>query len=151
MKELTTRLRDTASKGVSVWGDLQMEAADTIERLERVCKERDALQSTLDMMQVHESTLEDKDKVIEQLEAELAKLKQQEPVAWLYEAATPGGFFQEMSATRKTGNYIDPNCWEETALYLAAGARRPRTPLPAGYQLVPIEPTKSSSKNNLNN
>lgn len=29
--ELIERLRETASKGVSVWGDLQMEAADTIE------------------------------------------------------------------------------------------------------------------------
>lgn len=35
MKELIEKLRDTASKGVSVWGDLQIEAADTIERLER--------------------------------------------------------------------------------------------------------------------
>lgn len=34
-KELIEKLRGTASKGVSVWGDLQMEAADAIERLER--------------------------------------------------------------------------------------------------------------------
>ena len=34
MKELIEQLRDIASKGVSVWGDLQMEAASTIERLE---------------------------------------------------------------------------------------------------------------------
>ena len=33
MTELIKRLRDTASKGVSVWGDLQMEAAVEIERL----------------------------------------------------------------------------------------------------------------------
>ena len=33
MKDLINRLRDTASKGVSVWGDLQMEAADALERL----------------------------------------------------------------------------------------------------------------------
>ena len=31
MKDLIERLRDTASKGVSVWGDLQMEAADALE------------------------------------------------------------------------------------------------------------------------
>jgi hypothetical protein len=30
-KELIERLRDTASKGVSVWGDLQKDAADLIE------------------------------------------------------------------------------------------------------------------------
>ena len=33
MKDLINRLRDTASKGASVWGDLQMEAADALERL----------------------------------------------------------------------------------------------------------------------
>ena len=32
--ELINRLRDTASKGVSVWGDLQMEAADAIQALQ---------------------------------------------------------------------------------------------------------------------
>lgn len=31
MKDLITRLRETASKGVSAWGDLQMEAASKIE------------------------------------------------------------------------------------------------------------------------
>ena len=30
---LIERLRDTASKGISAWGDLQLEAADEIERL----------------------------------------------------------------------------------------------------------------------
>ena len=34
MKSLTERLRYTASRGTSVWGDLQMEAADAIEQLE---------------------------------------------------------------------------------------------------------------------
>lgn len=34
MSNLVKRLRETASKGVSVWGDLQMEAADEIERLQ---------------------------------------------------------------------------------------------------------------------
>ena len=34
MTTLINRLRETASKGVSVWGDLQMEAADRIEELE---------------------------------------------------------------------------------------------------------------------
>lgn len=33
-KELITKLRDTASKGISVWGDLQIEAADAIEAQE---------------------------------------------------------------------------------------------------------------------
>jgi hypothetical protein len=33
MTDLIKRLRDTASKGVSVWGDLQIEAAAEIERL----------------------------------------------------------------------------------------------------------------------
>ena len=33
MKSLINRLRDTASKGMSVLGDLQMEAADAIERM----------------------------------------------------------------------------------------------------------------------
>ena len=32
--ELIAELRDTASKGVSVWGDLQKEAADAIEVLQ---------------------------------------------------------------------------------------------------------------------
>ena len=30
---LIERLRDTASKGISVWGDLQVEAADELEHL----------------------------------------------------------------------------------------------------------------------
>ena len=40
--DLSNRLRDTASKGVSVWGDLQMEAAKEIEILtaERECYAR---------------------------------------------------------------------------------------------------------------
>ena len=33
MTDLITRLRDTASKGISAWGDLQLEAADELERL----------------------------------------------------------------------------------------------------------------------
>ena len=33
-KELITKLRDTASKGISVWGDLQIEAAEAIEALQ---------------------------------------------------------------------------------------------------------------------
>jgi len=36
MKDLIHRLRDTASRGVSVWGDLQMEAADALTRLTAV-------------------------------------------------------------------------------------------------------------------
>lgn len=34
MTNVVERLRDTASKGVSVWGDLQMDAADEIDRLQ---------------------------------------------------------------------------------------------------------------------
>ena len=33
MTDIVERLRKTASRGVSVWGDLQMEAADELERL----------------------------------------------------------------------------------------------------------------------
>lgn len=40
--QLTSRLREIASKGVSVWGDLQVEAAKEIEIL---TAERDALQA----------------------------------------------------------------------------------------------------------
>ena len=61
-KELIERLRDTASKGVSVWGDLQMEAAKEIEIL---TAEREAYASAMDRMK-----------------AELAAIKNQEPVAW---------------------------------------------------------------------
>ena len=61
-KELIERLRDTASKGVSVWGDLQMEAAKEIEIL---TAEREAYASAMDRMK-----------------AELAAIKAREPVAW---------------------------------------------------------------------
>jgi hypothetical protein len=61
-KELLERLRDTASKGVSVWGDLQMEAAKEIEIL---TAEREAYASAMDRMK-----------------AELAAIKAREPVAW---------------------------------------------------------------------
>jgi len=46
--DLTKRLRDTASKGVSVWGDLQMEAAREIEIL---TAERESYASAMDRMQ----------------------------------------------------------------------------------------------------
>ncbi len=59
-KELIERLRDTASKGVSVWGDLQMEAAKEIEIL---TAEREAYASAMDRMK-----------------AELAAIKAREPV-----------------------------------------------------------------------
>lgn len=45
--DLIKRLRDTASKGVSVWGDLQMEAAREIEIL---TAERDCYASAMDRM-----------------------------------------------------------------------------------------------------
>jgi hypothetical protein len=44
MKNLVEKLRYTSSKGISVWGDLQMEAADTIEALQA---ERDTLRQQL--------------------------------------------------------------------------------------------------------
>ena len=34
MTDIVERLRKTASRGVSVWGDLQMEAADELERFQ---------------------------------------------------------------------------------------------------------------------
>jgi hypothetical protein len=37
MKNLVEKLRYTSSKGISVWGDLQMEAADAIEALTAEC------------------------------------------------------------------------------------------------------------------
>jgi hypothetical protein len=46
--DLVKRLRDTASKGVSVWGDLQMEAAREIEIL---AAERECYASAMDRMQ----------------------------------------------------------------------------------------------------
>ena len=45
--DLSNRLRDTASKGVSVWGDLQMEAAKEIEIL---TAERECYASAMDRM-----------------------------------------------------------------------------------------------------
>jgi hypothetical protein len=45
--DLVKRLRDTASKGVSVWGDLQMEAAREIEIL---TAERESYASAMDRM-----------------------------------------------------------------------------------------------------
>ncbi len=45
--DLVKRLRETASKGVSVWGDLQMEAAKEIEIL---TAEREAYASAMDRM-----------------------------------------------------------------------------------------------------
>jgi hypothetical protein len=53
------------------------------------------------------------------LQAKLSAIEAQEPVAWMYECGTPGGYFVEFSKDRKNGNYIDPKCWEETKLYAA--------------------------------
>ena len=47
MTDLVKRLRDTASKGVSVWGDFQMEAAAEIERLQSETIDRCANQAAL--------------------------------------------------------------------------------------------------------
>lgn len=46
--DLVNRLRETASKGVSVWGDLQMAAAREIEIL---TAEREAYVSAMDRLQ----------------------------------------------------------------------------------------------------
>lgn len=46
---LVERLRDTASKGVSVWGDLQIEAANEIEIL---TAEREAYASAMVRMKL---------------------------------------------------------------------------------------------------
>lgn len=46
--DIVERLRDTASKGVSVWGDLQIKAADELEIL---AAEGDLQRSTIAKMQ----------------------------------------------------------------------------------------------------
>lgn len=58
------------------------------------------------------------------LQDKLANIAQQvavpqEPVAWMYEAGTPGGYFSKLSKERQTGNYAHPLCWQETPLYAA--------------------------------
>ncbi len=55
MTDLIKRLRDTASKGVSVWGDLQMEAAKEIEIL---TAEREAYASAMDRMKTRLAEVE---------------------------------------------------------------------------------------------
>ena len=55
MNDLIKRLRDTASKGVSVWGDLQMEAAKEIEIL---TAEREAYASAMDRMKTRLAEVE---------------------------------------------------------------------------------------------
>jgi len=131
MKELITRLRETASKGVSVWGDLLMEAADAIERLENealaatirmdndakkldaitvvnrineITAERDALRAAnLDLVYQFNALREDH-----------LTLQQQEPAAWI------NGFG---GGPANKGIYG----WSEhpigTKFYLAAGAQ----------------------------
>jgi hypothetical protein len=46
-EDLITRLRNTASKGISVWGDLMLEAAKEIETLKA---ERECYASSMDRM-----------------------------------------------------------------------------------------------------
>ena len=70
MTTLINRLRETASKGVSVWGDLQMEAADRIEELEAQLAEANKMQSMLAS-------------VNKQLRTRLAEIEKQEAFAWL--------------------------------------------------------------------
>lgn len=58
-EDLIARLRDTASRGVSSWGDLQQEAADELERLAKP-EERNFCQRcgkrTADLTTVHTCT-----------------------------------------------------------------------------------------------
>lgn len=54
-EEIIKRLRETASKGVSVWGDLQIEAANEIEIL---TAEREAYASAMDRMKARLAVLE---------------------------------------------------------------------------------------------
>ena len=49
MTDLINQLRVTASKGISVWGDLQMEAANQIDAL---TAERDELATTLAAIEI---------------------------------------------------------------------------------------------------
>jgi hypothetical protein len=42
-EDLIHRLRDTASRGVSSWGDLQQEAADELERMRAAVADKEAL------------------------------------------------------------------------------------------------------------
>ena len=42
-EDLIHRLRDTASRGVSSWGDLQQEAADELERMRDAVADKEAL------------------------------------------------------------------------------------------------------------
>ena len=57
MMDVVERLRDTASKGISVWGDLQMEAAKEIEIL---AAEGDLQRSTIAKMQEEIDRLQEK-------------------------------------------------------------------------------------------
>jgi len=66
---------------------------------------------------------------IRELRQAIEQAEKVEPVRWLYEAGTPGGFFQEISDKRKTGNYLDPACWEETPLYTHPPTAQAQQPL----------------------
>ena len=74
--ELIARLRDTASKGVSVWGDLQIEAA---KELEIVTAEREAYASAIDRMQ---SAIDALTAERDGLQAQLAAAQGQEPAGY---------------------------------------------------------------------
>ena len=62
--DLVNRLRETASKGVSVWGDLQMEAAREIEIL---TAEREAYVSAMDRLQSAQPVAQPRELTDEQL------------------------------------------------------------------------------------
>lgn len=55
-EDLIFRLRDTASRGVSSWGDLQQEAADELETLmTEVANEREACAKLAEMAEPYQA------------------------------------------------------------------------------------------------
>jgi len=85
-KELIERLRDTASKGVSVWGDLQKDAADLIEAQ----KTKIALQKGLiDGLLIVKREIGNER---EALAAELAAARAQEPLTEATKASCALGY-----------------------------------------------------------
>lgn len=89
------------------------------EREQALERENERYLKTINIQSV---TIEAQQEELAKLRAELAALKAQpvqEPIGWLYEAATLGGYFAEFSKSRKTGPYRDPECWQECQVYAA--------------------------------
>lgn len=91
MSDLINRLRATASKGVSVWGDLQVEAAKEIEILtaereayasamDRMTKEVEALQALIEKQKADNLALVT---ALNESEAKLKELDAQEPRTYM--------------------------------------------------------------------